>query len=93
VSSRAARAIQRNPVSKKRKTKKKKKIKIEGEKRYYIVTRILSALQITQQKGFSWGSCKDLTKWSQHLSKRDASHLSQFGCQRIFSFYSTLRKC
>lgn len=84
-------------------TQQKKKSKSKKVNNHYVATQTSSALQITQQKGFSWAPVKvwqdrwpgHISKvwqdrWPWHISKRAATCLSCSECQRILCFYSTL---
>lgn len=56
--------------------KKKSKLKEKKVKNHYVVTQTSSALQITQQKGFSWAPGEGLTRWPPCISQRAATRLS-----------------
>lgn len=45
-------------------------------KNHYVVTQTSSALQITQQKSFSWAPGEGLTRWPPCISQRAATGLS-----------------
>lgn len=59
---------------------------------HYVVTQTSSALQITQQKCFSWAPVKVLTRRPWYVSKSFTMNLSHFGCQRKLYFLSNCQK-